>query len=112
MRAWVVHKPGPVAPVASGPLRLTERELPEPGPGELLVRVRACGVCRTDLHLAEGGLPPRAPDITPGHEAVGEVVATGPAGPGAGRVGRRRVGAPGDPDSDRAGRRRPCVHPG
>jgi propanol-preferring alcohol dehydrogenase len=84
MRAWVVHKPGPVAPVASGPLRLTEREVPEPGPGELLVRVRACGVCRTDLHLAEGDLPPRAPDVTPGHEVVGEVVATGPAGPGGG----------------------------
>ena len=84
MRAWVVHKPGPVEPVASGPLRLTEREVPEPGPGELLVRVRACGVCRTDLHLAEGDLPPRAPDMTPGHEVVGEVVATGPAGPGGG----------------------------
>jgi alcohol dehydrogenase, propanol-preferring len=40
MRAWVVHQPGPVKPVASGPLRLTEREVPEPGPGELLVRVR------------------------------------------------------------------------
>jgi propanol-preferring alcohol dehydrogenase len=81
MRAWVVHQPGPVA---SGPLRLTEREVPEPGPGELLVRVRACGVCRTDLHLAEGDLPPHAPDVTPGHEVVGEVVATGPAGPGGG----------------------------
>jgi len=81
MRAWVVHQPGPVA---SGPLRLTEREVPQPGPGELLVRVRACGVCRTDLHLAEGDLPPHAPDVTPGHEVVGEVVATGPAGPGGG----------------------------
>ncbi|HUL26123.1 MAG TPA: zinc-dependent alcohol dehydrogenase family protein [Streptosporangiaceae bacterium] len=75
MRAWVVHQPGPVA---TGPLRLTERDIPEPGPGELLVRVRACGVCRTDLHLAEGDLPPRAPGITPGHEVVGEVVAVGP----------------------------------
>ena len=75
MRAWVVHEPGPIA---TGPLRLTERAVPEPGPGELLVRVLACGVCRTDLHLAEGDLPPRAPDITPGHEVVGEVVATGP----------------------------------
>src|SRR5215472_4855925 len=91
MRAWVVHKPGPVEPVASGPLRLTEREVPEPGPGELLVRVRACGVCRTDLHLAEGDLPPRAPDVTPGHEVVGEVVATGPAGPGGG-AGRFAAG--------------------
>src|SRR5215469_17661928 len=88
MRAWVVHKPGPVEPVASGPLRLTEREVPEPGPGELLVRVRACGVCRTDLHLAEGDLPPHAPGMTPGHEVVGEVVATGP------RAGTRF--APGD----------------
>ena len=75
MRAWVVHEPGPIA---TGPLRLTERAVPEPGPGGLLVRVLACGVCRTDLHLAEGDLPPRAPDITPGHEVVGEVVATGP----------------------------------
>lgn len=75
MRAWVVDKPGPMA---TGPLRLIERPTPEPGRGELLVRVRACGVCRTDLHLAEGDLPPRAPQITPGHEVVGEVVATGP----------------------------------
>ena len=96
MRAWVVHKPGPVAPAATGPLRLTERDVPEPGPGELLVRVRACGVCRTDLHLAEGDLPPRAPDITPGHEVVGEVVATGPAVPGS--LARRGVTrfSPGD----------------
>jgi propanol-preferring alcohol dehydrogenase len=54
-----------------------EREVPEPRPGELLVRVICCGVCRTDLHLAEGDLPPKAPDVTPGHEVVGEVVATG-----------------------------------
>jgi alcohol dehydrogenase, propanol-preferring len=44
----------------------------------LLVRVTCCGVCRTDLHLAEGDLPPKAPGVTPGHEVVGEVVATGP----------------------------------
>jgi len=75
MRAWVVHQPGPMA---TGPLRLTDRPRPEPGPGELLVRVLCCGVCRTDLHLAEGDLPPRAPDMTPGHEVVGEVVAAGP----------------------------------
>ena len=75
MRAWVVHEPGPVA---TGPLRLTDRPIPEPGPGELLIRVVCCGVCRTDLHLAEGDLAPKAPDITPGHEVVGEVTATGP----------------------------------
>ena len=79
MRAWIVDHPGPIA---SGPLRLVERPVPEPGPGELLVRVICCGVCRTDLHLAEGDLAPRAPGITPGHEVVGEVVA---AGPGASR---------------------------
>jgi alcohol dehydrogenase, propanol-preferring len=71
----VVHEPGPAA---SGPLKLVERPVPEPGPGQLLVRVAACGVCRTDLHLAEGDLPPRAADTTPGHEVVGEVVAAGP----------------------------------
>jgi alcohol dehydrogenase, propanol-preferring len=75
MRAWVVHKPGPIE---TGPLRLIERPDPEPGPGELLIRVICCGVCRTDLHLTEGDLPPKAPDVTPGHEVVGEVIATGP----------------------------------
>jgi propanol-preferring alcohol dehydrogenase len=74
MRAWAVHKPGPIA---SGPLVLLDRPVPEPGPGELLIRVLRCGVCRTDLHLAEGDLPPRRPDVTPGHEVVGEVVETG-----------------------------------
>ena len=85
MRAWVVDKPGPVA---LGPLRLVERPVPEPGPGELLVRVICCGVCRTDLHLAEGDLAPKAPGITPGHEVVGEVAATGP-GQGRFRPGDR-----------------------
>ena len=75
MRAWVVHQPGPVA---CGPLLLTERPVPEPGPGELLIKVLCCGVCRTDLHLAEGDLPPKRPDVTPGHEVVGEVTAAGP----------------------------------
>jgi alcohol dehydrogenase, propanol-preferring len=75
VRAWVVHHPGPVA---SGPLRLVERPTPEPGPGQLLLRIRCCGVCRTDLHLAEGDLPPKRPDTTPGHEVVAEVVSAGP----------------------------------
>ena len=64
--------------MTSGPLRLVERPVPEPGPGQLLLKVRACGVCRTDLHLAEGDLPPHGADVTPGHEIVGEVVAAGP----------------------------------
>ncbi|WP_405804007.1 zinc-dependent alcohol dehydrogenase family protein [Streptomyces sp. NBC_00210] len=74
--AWVVERPGPIT---SGPLRLVERPLPAPGRGELLLRVRTCGVCRTDLHLAEGDLAPRKARCSPGHEVVGEVIATGPA---------------------------------
>jgi propanol-preferring alcohol dehydrogenase len=72
--AWEIHRPGPID---SGPLAAVTRDMPEPGPDELLVRVRACGVCRTDLHVAEGDLPPRLPDVTPGHEIVGEVVRQG-----------------------------------
>jgi propanol-preferring alcohol dehydrogenase len=87
MRAWVVHRPGPID---SGPLVLADRADPEPGPGEVRVRVDVCGVCRTDLHLAEGDLPPRRPDVVPGHEVVGTVDARGPGAtrfePGA-RVG-------------------------
>ncbi len=63
--------------MATGPLVLLDRPVPEPGPGELLIRVLRCGVCRTDLHLAEGDLPPKRPDVTPGHEVVGEVVQAG-----------------------------------
>lgn len=89
MRAWIVTTPGPVA---THPLRLVERGDPEPCPGEIRVRVSACGVCRTDLHLAEGDLPPRRPGVVPGHEVVGVVDGTGP---GASRfaVGAR-VGVP------------------
>jgi propanol-preferring alcohol dehydrogenase len=75
-RAWVVERPGPIS---SGPLRRLERPVPAPGPYELLVRVRVCAVCRTDLHLAEGDLPPRKPHCTPGHQVVGEVIAAGSA---------------------------------
>ena len=64
--------------MATGPLVLTERPVPEPGHGELLIKVLRCGVCRTDLHLAEGDLPPKRPEVTPGHEVVGEVVTAGP----------------------------------
>ena len=74
MQAWVVQRPGPVE---TGPLRAVARDVPEPGPAEVRVRVRACGVCRTDLHLAEGDLAPRRPAIVPGHEVVGTVDAVG-----------------------------------
>ena len=75
MHAWVVDRPGPVA---EGPLRAVTLSDPEPGPGEVRIRVAACGVCRTDLHLAEGELAPRRPRTVPGHEVVGVVDAIGP----------------------------------
>ncbi len=70
MRAWAVGVPGPID---SGPLVAVERPIPEPGPGEIRVKVTVCGVCRTDLHLAEGDLAPRRPEVIPGHEIVGVV---------------------------------------
>jgi propanol-preferring alcohol dehydrogenase len=74
MQTWVVDHP---APVDEGPLRRVGRDEPEPGPGQVRVRVTCCGVCRTDLHLAEGDLPPRRPRVAPGHEVVGVVDAVG-----------------------------------
>jgi alcohol dehydrogenase, propanol-preferring len=85
MKAWVVETPGPIA---TGPLVAVERPIPEPGPGEIRVRVVACGVCRTDLHLAEGDLPPHRPSTVPGHEVVGTVDALG-AGTGRFQMGQR-----------------------
>jgi alcohol dehydrogenase, propanol-preferring len=75
MRAWVVRTPGPID---TAPLALIDRADPQPGPGEVRVRVAVCGVCRTDLHLAEGDLVPKAPQRVPGHEIVGVVDALGP----------------------------------
>ncbi len=74
MRAWVISEP---RPTSSSPLALVERPVPTPAPGEVLVRIRACGVCRTDLHLAVGELAARRSDVVPGHEVVGEVVQLG-----------------------------------
>lgn len=74
MRAWIVDRPGPLSAM---PMTLVEREAPEPGPGQVRVAVRCCGVCRTDLHLAEGDLPPRRRGVVPGHEVVGIVDALG-----------------------------------
>ena len=83
VRAWVVDTPGPVD---GSPLLRVERDDPEPGPGQVLVRVACCGVCRTDLHLAEGDLPPRRHAVVPGHEVVGRVEVLGPG------VSRFRLG--------------------
>jgi len=89
MQAWVVDAPGPIG---GGPLALVDRPVPEPGPGEVRLRVSACGVCRTDLHLAEGDLPPHRPATVPGHEIVGVIDALGP-GSGRFAVGERVGGA-------------------
>jgi len=70
MKAWWVESPGPIT---TRPLVRGVREAPTPGPGEIRVRVLVCGVCRTDLHLAEGDLRPRRLNVIPGHEVVGEV---------------------------------------
>ena len=71
MHAMMLQRPGAA-------LEWTELPDPVPGPGEIRVRVLACGVCRTDLHVSEGDLPVHRPGVIPGHEVVGEVVECGP----------------------------------
>lgn len=87
MRAWRVTTPGPVSTAGSGstrdpgstpPLGFSRVPVPSPAAGEVLLRVRSCGVCRTDLHVCEGDLPVHRPHVTPGHEVVGEIAAIGP----------------------------------
>ncbi|MBP1704987.1 MAG: zinc-dependent alcohol dehydrogenase family protein [Chloroflexi bacterium] len=75
MRALVLGRP---APVAAGPLREADVPDPIPGRGELVVRVAACAVCRTDLQICEGDLAPRRLPTIPGHQVVGRVEAVGP----------------------------------
>ncbi|MBY8878453.1 zinc-dependent alcohol dehydrogenase family protein [Actinacidiphila acidipaludis] len=86
MRAWVARAD------RRGSIEAAELPVPRPGPGEVLVRVRACGVCRTDLHVRDQDLPPHRDRVVPGHEAVGTVVAAGgeTAGPAPGTL----VGVP------------------
>jgi alcohol dehydrogenase, propanol-preferring len=98
-----------------GPLVARELPVPEPGPGEILLAVCACGVCRTDLHLLDGELPGAHVPVTPGHEIVGRVVR---AGTGAARFAEGdRVGVPwlggacGRCEFCRAGRENLCDRP-
>jgi propanol-preferring alcohol dehydrogenase len=63
------------APASLHSLEIAEIPRPKPAPGEVLIKVKACGVCRTDLHIAEGDLPPLHSPIIPGHQIAGEVVA-------------------------------------
>ena len=100
MRAMQLVAP---RPAVERPLALVELPVPTPGTGQVLLRVRACGVCRTDLHILEGELPPHRSPVVPGHQIVGEVVALGDgaerlepggeAGAAALRLGER-VGVP------------------
>ncbi|WP_327120826.1 zinc-binding alcohol dehydrogenase family protein [Nocardia sp. NBC_01730] len=76
MLCWQARRPGPID---TGPMDKVRSAVPEPALGELLVRVLACGVCRTDLHVVEGDLPVHRAGVVPGHEVVGEVVALGSA---------------------------------
>ena len=71
MKAAVLSSP---QPVSQRPLRITEVAVPQVKPGHVLLRVRACGVCRTDLHIVEGELRPQHANMIPGHQIVGEVV--------------------------------------
>lgn len=85
MRAMALVRPGPLA---SRPLEARDVPVPSPGPGEILVKVAACGVCRTDLHEVLGEVaPPRLP-VVPGHQVVGRVAALG-TGAGRFRAGDR-----------------------
>jgi alcohol dehydrogenase, propanol-preferring len=70
MKAAVLVSP---QPIAKHPLRISDVQQPEPGANHVLLRVRACGVCRTDLHIVEGELPARRSNVIPGHQIVGEV---------------------------------------
>src|SRR6266404_2017820 len=74
MKACLLRKP---APVDTAPLSLEEVETPRPNADEIIVEVAACAVCRTDLHVVEGELPPAALPIIPGHQVVGRVAARG-----------------------------------
>jgi len=85
VKAYLLHS---VAPVETNPLKTTEIPCPKPAAAELLVRVEVCGVCRTDLHVVEGELPPHKSPIIPGHQVVGTVAELG-LGAGRFKVGER-----------------------
>ena len=75
MKAMLLER---TRPVQEKPLKISDIPIPEPGPGQVLIKVKACGVCHTDLHTVEGDLPlPRLP-LVPGHQVVGRIEKTGP----------------------------------
>jgi alcohol dehydrogenase, propanol-preferring len=112
MKACVLRAP---AAIATNPLEFADVPVPEPGRGEVRVRVSACGVCRTDLHVVEGELPPRKSPIIPGHQVVGLVEKLG-EGATRRKIGER-VGIPwlhktdGTCEYCRRGMENLCDHP-
>src|SRR5579885_431926 len=112
MRACLLRA---AAPIETNPLEFTEVPTPQPEGDQVLVRVKACGVCRTDLHVIEGELPKRKMPVIPGHQIVGTIEA---AGARAGRFGiGARVGIPwlhrtdGTCEYCRAGKENLCDNP-
>jgi propanol-preferring alcohol dehydrogenase len=90
VKAAILNRPGPIS---DRPLQISEVARPHAGPGQVLLRVRACGVCRTDLHITAGELPPRRNPLIPGHQIVGEIVEGGTAAlPPGMRVGVSWIG--------------------
>jgi propanol-preferring alcohol dehydrogenase len=112
MEAWVVDDPGPIDDHRLVPV---VRADPVPGAHQVRVRVRVCGVCRTDLHLAEGDLAPKQPQVAPGHEIVGVVDALGTAAHRFALGDRIGVAWLGGTDGScrfcRRGRENLCLHP-
>src|SRR5438270_807720 len=80
------------APISNQPLKLLDMPQPALTPGHVLLRVRACGVCRTELHIIEGELPSRRAELVPGHQIVGEIVEGTDALPPGTRVGVSWIG--------------------
>jgi propanol-preferring alcohol dehydrogenase len=112
MRAAVLHHP---APIASRPLAIEERPVPAPGAGQVLLKVEACGVCRTDLHITAGELKPLRDAVIPGHQIVGRIEKLGPGVDGV-RMGERAGvswlgGTDGTCPLCRKGRENLCDHP-
>ena len=75
MKAMLLEQ---IAPIDTSPLKLVDLPMPEPGPGEVRIKVRCCAICRTDLHVIEGDLPQQKMPIIPGHQIVGTVDKLGP----------------------------------
>jgi propanol-preferring alcohol dehydrogenase len=110
VRAAILERP---KSVAEGPLRLADVDLPQMPPDSVRLRVRACGICRTDLHIVEGELAPHRTPLVPGHQIVGEIIDGGtPERPLGMRVGVSWIaGVDGTCPYCRRGEENLCDHP-